>query len=78
MILHAYEKLLNDMYQYLLDPRNVPEKGTNMITYSKQFVEDKEYKDEFWFDMNMGHLEAFKKELADMIRSLKARHLLLN
>ena len=80
MELHAYEMLLNDMYQHLIDPKNAPAKGTNMIKYSKEFIEGKKYYDEFLFEMNMDEKLRydFKRELEIMIKIIKCKHEKLN
>ena len=67
-MLHAYERLLNDVYAYAIE--NKIEKGTNMVKFCLQFCEGKEYYDEFWFEMNMedmGHKQNFLIMLKEMI-----------
>ena len=68
---HAYEKLLDDVYRYAL--KNKIEKGTNMVKFCMQFSEDKEYYDEFLFEMNcdMGHVPKFLSGLKEIIRKAK-------
>ena len=77
MELHAYEMLLNDMYQHLLDPRNVPAKGMNMLKYSMEFIENRKYENQFWFEINAdrGHLWSdFKRELDVMLKIINSKH----
>ncbi len=63
---------LNDLYQHLL--QNPQEKGTKMIDYAKRFIDNKDYRDDFWFEMNMGHYQVFKDEYIKLIEQVKKQH----
>ena len=69
MSLRAYEKLINDMYQYLL--QNKIENQTSMVDFSKQFCNDKVYQQDFLLEMNTGHAPEFLNMLKDMIMVAK-------
>jgi len=72
MVLYHYEMALNDLYQHLL--QNSPEKGTKMIDYAKRFIDNKDYRDGFWFEMNMGYDKVFKNEYIKLIEQVKKDH----
>ena len=71
-MLYAYEKLLNDVYQHIL--QNPPPKGTKMIKYMYEFAKDKPYYDEWLFEMNMGHAKKYIDEIKPMVESAKKFH----
>jgi hypothetical protein len=84
MTLTASEKAQNDIYQELLNHDKYPAEklyeifsndGGNHLNRKKireyilEFIKDKSYADEFYFDMNMGCINIMDFE--DMLRSVK-------
>jgi hypothetical protein len=69
--LTASEKLINDMYQDLI--QNEPAEGTKILELAKKTVENKDYCDEFWFDMNVKEdcKKNFIRELKEMMKNVK-------
>lgn len=59
---------LNDLYQHLL--KTPPPKGTKMIEYAKRFIEEKDYYNDFWFEINLNpeYGKLFLKEYKHLIQ----------
>ena len=73
----AFQSLVDDLFEHLI--KNPPTSGTNIWGLLMDFVEDKEYKGDFFACWNKnGYKDIFEEMMSQMVKRLKARVLQIN